>query len=186
MSQLPIQMRRRGLPVLGEKRGPGEGVEDERKRLRAPYNAKGAEEWGWAFGIERGKGNVELGLDAVASHPWSGGCPIMSVSTLAFLGPRNGSLSPEKSSSVSRLCSNLSAPKDKRSTSSSLVGKTRFFGGPHTNPRPKETRSSWDHHDRSQMVSSLRDPQSHPRFGPIPTRSRTTCMENLHCVLRRT
>ena len=27
-------MRRRGLPVLGEKRGPGEGVEDERKRLR--------------------------------------------------------------------------------------------------------------------------------------------------------
>jgi hypothetical protein len=72
---LPIQMRRRGLPVLGGKRWPGEGVEDVQKRLRAPYNAKGAEEWGWAFGTERGKGNVELGLDAVASHPWSGGCP---------------------------------------------------------------------------------------------------------------
>ncbi len=58
--------------------------------------------------------------------------PLVPVSKLEFRDPQNGSLSPEKSSSVSRLCSNLSAPKDKRSTSSSLVAKTRFFAGPIT------------------------------------------------------
>jgi hypothetical protein len=45
-----------------------------------------AEGWGWGLGTETGKGKrgwvPVFGLDAVASHPWSGGCSIMSVSTL--------------------------------------------------------------------------------------------------------
>ena len=54
---------------------------------------------GWGLGTETGKGKrgwvPVFGLDAVASHPWSGGCPIMSVSTMAFRAPKNDSLSPE-------------------------------------------------------------------------------------------
>jgi hypothetical protein len=50
----------------------------------------------------------------------------------------------------------------------------------------KKLEALGDHHDRSQMVSSLSDPRSHPRFGPISTRSRTTRMEDLRCVLPRT